>query len=57
MKPEKELLRKRELELQRLMRQMKLDQLQSSRVYRNLEEELQTVQQHLEEVVPSEKED
>jgi hypothetical protein len=40
MKSQRENLRKRELELQRLMRQMKLDQLHHSKVYRNLEQEL-----------------
>ncbi|HEY9048413.1 MAG TPA: hypothetical protein VIN08_21045 [Ohtaekwangia sp.] len=33
-------LQKRELELQRLIRQMKLDQLHNSSVYKNLEQEL-----------------
>lgn len=56
MKEEKETLRKRELELQRLMRQMKFDELQSSQVYKNLQLELQNIQQHLENVEePSEK--
>jgi len=40
-------LLKRELELQRLIRQMKLDQLHNSPVYRNLEQELQTVKSQL----------
>jgi hypothetical protein len=40
MKPEKENLRKQELEVQRLMRQMMFDQLQNSQVYRKLEQEL-----------------
>lgn len=57
MKEEKETLRKRELELQRLMRQMKFDELQASQVYKNLQQELQNLQQHLEKVEePSEKE-
>lgn len=56
MKEEKETLRKRELELQRLMRQMKFDELQSSQVYKNLQLELQNIQQHLDVVEePSEK--
>lgn len=33
-------LQKRELELQRLIRQMKFDQLHNSSVYKNLENEL-----------------
>jgi len=36
-------LQKRELELQRLIRQMKLDQLHNSPVYKNLEKELSTI--------------
>lgn len=47
MSSEKEILRKRELEVQRLMRQMKFDDLQRSQVYRNLEQELQKIQQNL----------
>jgi AAA+ ATPase superfamily predicted ATPase len=47
MNSEKETLRKRELEVQRLMRQMKFDELQKSQVYRNLEHELQKIQQNL----------
>jgi hypothetical protein len=43
MKPLNENLRKRELELQRLIRQMKLDQLHNSKVYRNLEQELENI--------------
>jgi hypothetical protein len=42
-------LRKRELALQRLMRQMKFDELQKSQVYRNLEMELQKIQQFQEQ--------
>lgn len=37
------LLRKREAELQKLMRQMKHDKLQTSPVYKNLEQELETL--------------
>lgn len=40
-------LQKRELELLRLIRQMKLDQLHNSTVYKNLEQELQTVKNQL----------
>lgn len=40
-------LQKRELELLRLIRQMKLDQLHNSTVYKNLEQELQTVKSQL----------
>jgi hypothetical protein len=51
MKPDpsamKALLRKRETELQRLMRQMKQDDLHSSPVYRNLEQELEELKNHL----------
>jgi hypothetical protein len=47
MKPDpmslKAALRKRELELQKIIRQMKQDNLDSSTVYRNLEQELQKV--------------
>ena len=42
-------LQKRELELQRLIRQMKLDQLHNSKVYKNLELELTTVKEKLSE--------
>lgn len=52
----KETLRKRELELQRLMRQMKLDELQKSKVYQNLEQELLQIQNDLIEEEPSKKE-
>lgn len=45
MSSSKDNLRKRELALQRLMRQMKFDELQKSQVYRNLEMELQKIQQ------------
>jgi hypothetical protein len=44
-------LEKRELELQRLIRQMKLDQLYNSKVYKNLEEELDTIKSRLREEV------
>jgi hypothetical protein len=51
MKPDpsamKALLRKREAELQKIMRQMKTDQLQASPVYRNLEQELETLKSQL----------
>jgi len=40
-------LQKRELELQRLIRQMKLDQLHNSAVYKNLEKELSTIKTQL----------
>ena len=48
MKPEtnamKVSLRKREVELQKIIRQMKEDQLESSKVYHNLLLELETLQ-------------
>lgn len=51
MKPDpsamKFLLQRRELELQKLIRQMKQDNLHSSPVYRNLEQELETVKNRL----------
>lgn len=51
MKPDpaamKILLRKREAELQKLIRQMKQDNLQTSPVYRTLERELETVKNEL----------
>jgi hypothetical protein len=54
MKPDEKALRatlqKRELELQRLIRQMKLDQLHNSTVYKNLEQELNEVKNKLETV-------
>lgn len=56
MNQEKETLRKRELELQRLMRQMKLDELQKSKVYQNLEQELLQIQSNLVEEAPSKRE-
>lgn len=42
----KALLRKRETELQKLIRQMKADKLNSSPVYRTLEEELEALRHH-----------
>ena len=56
MNQEKETLKKRELELQRLMRQMKLDELHRSKVYQNMEQELHRIQLNLIEEVPSKKE-
>jgi hypothetical protein len=51
MKPDpmtlKALLRKREVELQKIIRQMKQDNLHSSPVYKNLEQELETVKSRL----------
>jgi len=51
MKPDpvamKNALRKREVELQKLMNQMKQDNLHSSPVYKNLEKELHTVKSQL----------
>lgn len=51
MKPDpltlKAALRKRELELQKIIRQMKQDNLHSSPVYRNLEQELESVKSKL----------
>jgi hypothetical protein len=51
MKPDpltmKLLLKKREVELQKIIRQMKQDNLHSSPVYKNLEEELDTVKTQL----------
>ena len=47
MKPDqqvlKQALKKREAELQTIMKQMKQDNLDSSKVYKNLENELETV--------------
>lgn len=40
-------LRKRELELLKIIRQMKQDNLHSSPVYKNLEQELETVKNQL----------
>lgn len=51
MKPDasamKLLLRRREAELQKLMRQMKQDSLHSSPVYRNMEQELERLKNRL----------
>jgi hypothetical protein len=51
MKPDamtlKVLLKKREAELQKIIRQMKQDNLHSSPVYKNLEQELVTVKTQL----------
>ncbi len=51
MKPDpsamKALLRKREAELQKIIRQMKHDNLHTSPVYRNLEQELETLKNQL----------
>jgi len=44
-RPVKLNLHKKELELQRLLRQMQLDKLNNSTVYRNLESELHQVKQ------------
>ena len=41
------LLRKRETELQKIIRQMKQDNLHTSPVYRNLEQELETLKTQL----------
>jgi hypothetical protein len=43
----KALLRKREAELQKIIRQMKTDLLQASPVYRNLEHELESLKSQL----------
>lgn len=55
MKPDSQALKaslqKRELELQRLIRQMKFDQLHHSTVYKNLELELDSVKSKLNETV------
>jgi hypothetical protein len=56
MSQEKETLRKRELELQRLMRQMKLDELHRSKVFQNMEQELHRIQLDLMAEAPSKKE-
>jgi uncharacterized protein involved in exopolysaccharide biosynthesis len=40
-------LRQREVELQQLIRQMKSDQLNGSKVYKNLEQELNAVKDRL----------
>lgn len=53
MKPDpsalKNLLKKRAQELQKIIRQMKQDNLESSKVCKNLEEELDTVKGRLEQ--------
>ena len=41
------LLKKREVELQKIIRQMKSDKLQTSPVFRNLEQELQSLRRQL----------
>jgi hypothetical protein len=43
----KSTLQKKELELQRLLRQMQLDKLHNSTVFKNLESELKQVKQQL----------
>jgi hypothetical protein len=48
-------LQKRELELQRLIRQMKFDQLHQSPVYKNLEVELDSVKRQLNQPAEEEK--
>lgn len=48
-------LQKRELELQRLIRQMKFDQLHQSTVYKNLELELDSVKSQLSEQLERDK--
>ena len=51
MKPDpsamKLLLRKREMELRNIIKQMKSDKLHSSPVYRSLEQELETLQSRM----------
>jgi hypothetical protein len=44
----KQALQKKELELQRLLRQMQFDKLNNSKVFKNLESELSRVKQQLE---------
>ena len=41
------LLKKREAELQKIIRQMKTDKLQTSPVFRNLEQELESLKSQL----------
>ncbi len=57
MKPDaiamKQALKKREAELQRLIRQMKDDKLDQGKVYRNLEEELSTVKSRIQNEQPA----
>ena len=43
----KALLKKREAELQKIIRQMKQDNLDTSQVYRNLEQELESVKHQI----------
>ncbi len=43
------LLRKREAELRKIIRQMRHDKLEASPVYRNLEQELQSLKHQLSE--------
>jgi hypothetical protein len=43
----KNFLLRREMELRRLMRQMELDKLSSSKVFKNLEEELSVIKEQL----------
>ncbi len=45
----KQALRQRETELQQLMRQMKSDQLNNSKVYRNLEHELNGIKMQIQQ--------
>jgi hypothetical protein len=50
MKPEEmsaAALVKREMEIKRLMRQMELDKLHNSTVFKNLDHELKTIKHHL----------
>lgn len=44
---DKATLQKRELEIRRLLRQMDLDQLHNSTVYKNLGQELNTIKEEL----------
>jgi len=44
---DKATLQKREMEIRRLLRQMDLDQLNNSKVYKNLGQELNAIQQEL----------
>jgi hypothetical protein len=59
MKPDpmtlKALLRKREMELQKIIRQMKSDNLSTGTVYKNLEQELESVKTKL--TIPDQKTD
>jgi hypothetical protein len=49
----KKALQNRQAELQKLMSQMKSDQLNKSSVYRNLENELSTIREKLENSDPN----